>query len=178
MVTTYLESKLILLSNMVGFGSDGASVMIGRHNGVAARLKCHQPILTSIHCIAHRLALAAGQSGDSVPYIANTFKPTLRQLFYFYEKSPVRMSGLKAIEQLLQTPQLKLNQPADTRWFSHDTACQTLMRVLPAVIASLEKGGSGERPRFSHWSLQGCQAVYFYFNLVHDVWCSSTSLSA
>ena len=138
-LTTYLESKLILLSNMVGFGSDGASVMIGRHNGVAARLKCHQPILTSIHCIAHRLALAAGQSGDSVPYIANTIKPTLRQLFYFYENSPVRMSGLKAIEQLLQTPQLKLNQPADTRWLSHDAACQMLMRVLPAVIASLER---------------------------------------
>ena len=95
-LTAYLESKDMPLSRMVGFGSDGASVMTGRHNGVAARLKRLQPILTSVHCIAHRLALAAAQSGDSVPYIANTFKPTLRQLFYFYENSTVRMSGLKA----------------------------------------------------------------------------------
>ena len=115
--------------------------MTGRHNGVAARLKRLQPILTSVHCNAHRLALAAAQSGDSVPYIANTFKPTLRQLLYFYENSTVRMSGLKAIEQLLQTPDLKLKQSADTRWLSHDSACQTLVNVLPAVITSLEREG-------------------------------------
>ena len=141
---TYLDSQNIPLSCMVGFGSDGAAVMTGRHSGVAARLKRHQPLLTSIHCIAHRLALAAAQSGDSVPYISNTFKPTLRQLFYFYENSPVRMNGLKAIEQLLQTPELKLKQPADTRWLSHDAACQTLVKVLPAVITSLERE-AGER---------------------------------
>ena len=125
-------------------GTDGASVMTGRHNGVAARLERLQPILTSVHCIAHQLALAASLSGDSVPYIANTFKPTLRQLFYFYENSTVRMSGLKAIEQLLQTPDLKLKQPADTRWLSHDSACQTLLKVFPAVITSLERE-AGER---------------------------------
>ena len=49
------------------------------------------------------------------------------------------MSGLKAIEQLLQTPELKLKQAADTRWLSHDSACQTLVKVLPAVITSLER---------------------------------------
>ena len=140
----YLESKTIPLSCMVGFGSDGAAVMTGRHNGVAARLKNRQPLLTSIHCIAHRLALAAVQSGESVKYISDTFKPTLRQLFYFYENSPVRMSGLKAIEQLLHIPQLKLKQPADTRWLSHDAACRTLVQVLPAVITSLERE-AGER---------------------------------
>ena len=133
-LTAYLESKDMPLSRMVGFGTNSASVMTGRHNEVPARLKCLQPILTSVHCIAHRLALAAAQSGDSVPYIANTFKPTLRELFYLYEKS-----GLKAIEQLLQTPDLKLKQPADTRWLSHDSACLTLVNVLPAVITSLER---------------------------------------
>lgn len=58
---TYLEEKSIPLSRLVGFGSDGASVMIGKHSGVATRMKNRQPILTSIHCMAHRLALAAGQ---------------------------------------------------------------------------------------------------------------------
>ncbi len=136
---TYLEDSSIPLSSLVGFGSDGASVMTGRLNGVGARLKRLQPILTSVHCVAHRLALAAGQSGDVVPFIKNTFKPTLRQLFYFYENSSVRMSGLKSIEALLETPELKLKQPADTRWLSHDAACLTLVKVLPAVITSLER---------------------------------------
>ena len=138
----YLESKHIPLSRLVGFGSDGAAVMTGKHTGVAARLKQRQPILTSVHCIAHRLALAASQSGEGISYISKTFKPTLRQLFYFYENSAVRMSGLKAIEHLLQTPELKLKKPLDTRWLSHDAACQTLVKVLPAVITSLEREAS------------------------------------
>ena len=136
---TYLDKYSIPLSRLVGFGSDGASVMIGKHSGVAARIKAKQPILTSIHCMAHRLALVAGQAGDQVMIIADTFKPTLKHLFYFYDNSPVRLSGLKALEELLQTPELKLKKPLDTRWLSHDAACQTLKKILPAVTVSLER---------------------------------------
>lgn len=135
---TYLDKCSIPLSRLVGFGSDGASVMTGKHSGVAARLKAKQHFLTSTHCIAHRLALVAGQAGDKVKFIADTFKPTLKQLFYFYENSPIRLNGSKAIEEPLQTPELKLKKKKDTRWLSHDAACQTLKKVLPAVIASLE----------------------------------------
>ena len=129
---TYIDKYSIPLSHLVGFGSDGAFVMIGKHSGVAARIKAKQPILTSIHCVAHHLALAAGQAGDKVKFIADTFKPTLKQLFYFYENSPVRLNGLKALEELLHTPELNLKKPLDT-WLSHD-ACHTLKKVLPAVI--------------------------------------------
>ena len=133
-VVNYLDNKNLPFS---GFATDGARVMTGRLNGVAARLKQRKPVLTSVHCVAHRLALAS-QSGSQVAYINNTFKPTLTQPFCFYENSPVRMSGLKAIEQLLKTPELKLKRAADTHWLSHDGACQTLMKVLPAVMTSLE----------------------------------------
>ena len=61
-----LEEKSIPLSRLVGFGGDGASVMIGKHFGVATRLKNKQPILTSIHCMAHRLALATSQAGEKL----------------------------------------------------------------------------------------------------------------
>ena len=47
------------------------------------------------------------------------------------------MSGLQAIENILQSPELKLKKPADTRWLSHESACQTLVRVFPAVCMSL-----------------------------------------
>ena len=45
--------------------------------------------------------------------------------------------------QLSQTPELKVKKPLDTRWLSHDAACQTLVKVLPAVsITSLEREAS------------------------------------
>ena len=34
---------------------------------------------------------------------------------------------------------MKLKKPADTGWLSHDSACQTLVKVFPAVCASLSR---------------------------------------
>jgi hypothetical protein len=48
-----------ILSKLVAFASDGASVMLGKNGGVAARLSrvCTYPLIIN-HCVAHRLALA------------------------------------------------------------------------------------------------------------------------
>ena len=56
------------------------------------------------------------------------------------------MSGLKAIQELLESPTIKLKRAADTRWLSHESACCTLVKLLPAVLVSLgreakESGG-------------------------------------
>jgi hypothetical protein len=43
----------------VGFGSDETSTIIGKQDGVAARLKEKiNPFLTSIHCVMHMTNLA------------------------------------------------------------------------------------------------------------------------
>ena len=89
-------------------------------------------MLTTIHCVCHHLALAASQAGT---FIDKNFKPTLTQLFYFYQNSPAHMSGLKAIQELLEPPTLKLKKAAD---ISHDAACSTLVKVLPAVLVSID----------------------------------------
>ena len=109
-LVAYMEDKGLSMSKMVGLGTDGASVMTGVHNGVGARFKRRQPVLTSIHCVCHRLALAAAQAGNDVPYICNKFKTTLSQLFYFYHNSAVRMSGLQEIEKLLEIPRTKTEE--------------------------------------------------------------------
>ena len=117
--------------------------MAGRVNGVAARLKRRQLIRTSIHCVCHHLAVAALQAGKDVPFIDKKFRPAL-QLFYFYQNSPVRMPGLKTIQELLETPTLKLKKAADTRWLSHDAACSALVKARP--------GGARERRCPCSWS--------------------------
>ena len=54
----FLQDVGLSLSNVSSFGSDGASVMTGRQNGVATRLWRINSGIVSIHCVAHRLALA------------------------------------------------------------------------------------------------------------------------
>lgn len=42
------------IDKMIGFGSDGASVMVGDTSGVAARLKQLNPNIMNFHCEAHK----------------------------------------------------------------------------------------------------------------------------
>ena len=55
-----------LKKKLAGFGSDGANVMKGKHAGVSAKLKEIVPGLVSVHCSAHKLALAASESATQV----------------------------------------------------------------------------------------------------------------
>ena len=58
----YLMDNGLSLKSVVGFGSDGASVMTGKHNGVASKLKLANPHCINIHCMAHKFNLATSQA--------------------------------------------------------------------------------------------------------------------
>ena len=46
------------ISRLMGLSTDGASVMVGKNNGVAAKLRQRNSNLLNMHCVCHRLALA------------------------------------------------------------------------------------------------------------------------
>ena len=60
------------------------------------------------------------------------FKPHTLTTFYFYENSAVRMAGLKAVEQLLQTKELKLKKSY--------AGCQLIMPVTALESEAEERG--------------------------------------
>jgi hypothetical protein len=96
-LTQFLAEHKLPVQKMCAIGSDGASVMVGKRNGVVAKLKELVPNLLSNHCVAHRLALAVSQSTKNLPYL-KTFKDVLDQVFRFYRNSPVRMAALHEIQ--------------------------------------------------------------------------------
>ena len=65
-------SNAFLQSNLIGFCSDGASSMTGRHSGAAV---CLQEILgaqlVSINCMAHRLELAVHSVVKSINAVSH-----------------------------------------------------------------------------------------------------------
>ena len=74
-----LVGKLQLwLQNLKAFASDGASVMTGKKEGVAARLKNLEDCKTMliVHCICHRLALACSDTGNDLSFVKD-FETTL-----------------------------------------------------------------------------------------------------
>ena len=76
-----------------------------------------------------------------MPYVQK-FKRALGTLYWFFQASAVRTAALKAIQDLLNSPSLKMKEAKDVRWLSHDQAVQTLRRTLPAVLTALEREGS------------------------------------
>ena len=135
------DLNLDMRNRFCGLGSDGASVMLGVRGGVSKLLKDKVPFLASHHCIAHRLALACGQSADEVPSLRK-FKSVLDQLYRFYSNSAVRTAGLRSIQEVLDDPQLKLTQAKDVRWLSHERAVSHLRQCFKSVLLSLDKEGN------------------------------------
>ena len=53
--------------HLVGFGSDGANVMLGARNSVLSRLMNKQPHLVAFHCNCHIAALIANNASKVLP---------------------------------------------------------------------------------------------------------------
>lgn len=75
------------LGKLVGMGSDGASVMLGKNNGVAAKLRVLQPAMVAVHCYAHKLELAFKDAIKHVPLDSKVTTCLLQGLYYLYHNS-------------------------------------------------------------------------------------------
>ena len=110
------DNEFDFRKKLVAFGSDGASIMAGKRNGVSALLKQLVLWVIANHCMAHRLALYSAQTTDEIPYNIKKFKATLGQLYRFYGYSGVLMTDLEEIQTVLNDPQLKLTEAKDVQW--------------------------------------------------------------
>ena len=57
------------MTNCVGLGSDRAAVMFGRRGGLGVLLGKDAPLLTHVHCVAHRLSLACSDAAKDIPFL-------------------------------------------------------------------------------------------------------------
>jgi hypothetical protein len=133
-----LKQKGLDVSKMVGIGTDGASVMTGRHNGVVVRLREHSPALVGVHCAAHRCALASSQAAKQIPELAD-YSRTVTSIFRYFSNSALRANKLREIQHLMNLPQLKYADIHSVRWLSLQAAVEVLYRTYPALVATLQR---------------------------------------
>lgn len=84
-----MENKDIKMEKLTSLASDGASVMTGRLTGVGARLRKDIPHMIQVHCVAHKLALAAGQACKNIT-LFNEYQLTLKNIYRYFNNSAVR----------------------------------------------------------------------------------------
>ena len=93
------------ISRLMGLSTDGASVMVGKNNGVAAKLRQRNSKLLNMHCVCHRLALAWTDTCQELKYIREV-EDVLRQLWYYFHNSPNRMACFPKCQIELRKDQL------------------------------------------------------------------------
>ena len=131
-----------------GMASDGASVMLGRNNGVAAKLKAIVPSVIVVHCICHRLALACADLNQELRYIekVTNYLTELWKLFEFsnqkmavFMKTQLNLCNLQLLPNVKMKTAKKIKRACKTRWLSTDSAIKSAVENFPAIIQTLLK---------------------------------------
>ena len=114
-------------SKVVNVNLDGASVNMGIHNGVAAKLQATLgPHLTKVHCINHQLELAILDIRKQHSYLG-IFESTLKCIFSFYNHSPKCVRELEEIADAINVKLLKFGSVHQCSWVASQ------LRVVTAL---------------------------------------------
>ncbi|XP_052775985.1 SCAN domain-containing protein 3-like [Mya arenaria] len=136
-ISRVLESRGVNLENMCCITTDGASVMTGVRGGLTTLLKRRDPHLLSIHCIAHRLALASGQAADKVQYLVK-YQAMINTIFKYYNYSPKHQSRQRKFQEVYKMAEKKFKQTFHTRWLSFEGAVDAVIINYDALLTCLE----------------------------------------
>ncbi|CAM5113172.1 unnamed protein product [Eretmochelys imbricata] len=150
---------------LVGFGSDGADVMVGENNGVAKLLKEIQPCVQSVHCFAHRLELAYKGALKSIQ-LYTTVSGLLQNIYYFYHNSPLNKSNLNSTYETLKLRPAIPSRIGGTRWLSRlQTALQILLKGYPAILLHMSKM-QGDPSASNHQKVKGLLKLLLQMEVV------------
>ncbi|CAI2195806.1 4753_t:CDS:2 [Funneliformis geosporum] len=113
-----LFKKKGILSKLVAFVSDGASVILGKDEGVAAKLSrvCTYPLIVN-HCVVHRLALACKDVGKEIE-IYKEAELLVKKIYGYFKNLCSHIQQLKEIQNLLDCPILKIKRLYEICWLA------------------------------------------------------------
>jgi hypothetical protein len=100
---------------MVMFTSDGASVMLGKVNGVAAQLKTIISHLVQQHCVAHREALGISSAWKEVTLIRD-LKTLMRTVYTVFCRSSTRKFKVQEIAEASECEAMAFRPLNEVRW--------------------------------------------------------------
>ena len=107
-IEEFYKKYRLELHKMVMFTSDGAAVILGRRNGVAAKLKERIPHLVQQHCVAHREDLGIADTWKEVKLLQDIKRECELFIPCFLVLQPTTVN-FKVLLQLVKTKRLLLN---------------------------------------------------------------------
>ena len=113
--------------------------MTGCKSGVGTLLKKEQPLLFTLHCMAHRLELGFKGITEANTFMA-TFTELLFSIYNFYHSSALKRDNLKTSFATLGIKFLVPSRVGGIRWLPHTMqALKKLWSIYPALMQHLEQ---------------------------------------
>ena len=113
--------------------------MTGCKSDVGTLLKKEQPLLFTLHCMAHRLELGFKGITEANIFMA-TFTELLFSFYNFYHSSALNRDNLKTSCAALGIKFLVPSRVGGTRWLPHTMqALKKLLSIYPALMQHLEQ---------------------------------------
>jgi len=170
---------------LIGFCSDGASVMMGERRGVIALLKEQGNVnwLLSVWCLAHRLELAVKDSFKDT--YMNKVVDTLISIYNFYKGSAKRIKEATDIAEMMDDHFSKPSKANGTRWVEHKLLAITklianwktiVMHLMSYAEDNTNRGEDRAKARGIVKQLLQYKFVY-YMHFVKDVLSEITKVS-
>ncbi|XP_019617203.1 PREDICTED: zinc finger protein 862-like [Branchiostoma belcheri] len=148
--TELLDACGLEVSDIHGLCSDGASVMLGKKDGFAAKLKrlpgCKK--ILAFHCVCHKLALACCDTSGDLKAIKDV-EEVLLNVWKWLSYSPKRTAAFVKCQLAIKgmaaakTPSAqqsvcrKLKRACHTRWLSFDQSVKTVYADFWALLQTL-----------------------------------------
>ena len=123
-VKAMLEDKHIPLTNVIGFGSDNCSTMMGSKNGFQKYLRDDLPSVFIIGCVCHSIALCASHAVKVLPSYLETF---LKNITSYFSQSSKRLRQFMLVNEATRSSNHKLPKLAQTRWLSRENVIFSIM---------------------------------------------------
>ncbi|CAI7787478.1 unnamed protein product [Closterium sp. NIES-54] len=138
LLVSHLQAVGIDLRRISGISTDGANVMMGSKSGLVTRLRLRIPHLVSLHCIAHREALAAKHAAENIPAF-NVVDKVIRTVAEHLCRSGSWHQRFMDLQDVFTSTSLELQWIHAFRWLSRGDAVLRFIVVLPGLIVMLKE---------------------------------------
>ncbi|CAH1993712.1 unnamed protein product [Acanthoscelides obtectus] len=101
-------SNQVKITNIVGYCSDNASVMMGNNESFKTYLLKDNPNIIVNGCICHSAHLVAVTAAEKIP---SNVEALLQNLYSYFSRSPKRQCVLEELQENLQKVKIKNFKP-------------------------------------------------------------------
>lgn len=139
-ISEELDSRSIPWDHLIGYASDTASVMVGKHNSVLSRILQKRPKVFSLGFVCHLAALCATAGLKKLPVSIDTL---LIDIYCHFKYSAKRWAEYMELqEEFEDIKPLKFLKQSTTRWLSLERCIKRLIEKWPALYAYFDREAS------------------------------------